>query len=601
MADDRLSRRRMLTAGLGASLIGCTGLLGGATESSAAAQSSTTDSDYYVAPDGSDDNAGTADAPLRTVMEGVGRADPGETVTLASGEYRESVGTVRDGEPDAPITLRGPSDAVIRPEPGASDCLRIEHDHVHVLGITIDGLLEPDRKYEDYEAWVDRCVFITPVARYEEGIQYINGVVVEPSRMGNCGRAMVQTQRVRDSTIGGFELIGPSGMQFDTRVANHKAGHVREVVYIGSSETHRGRSYYKYDGLDRSRNIRVHHIDNSAGYRHSELVDVKLGSENITVEHCTTRNAGHNTEAVVDAVLAIKGNDCTVRYNDIGASPVPVSFGSWAPSDDVDGGDWSRNNEVYGNYFHGFSAGALRLRNGQEPNTGPVSFDDQKRICGNRIERGTPPVTPWAKEINGFTDTVEDRRGQSSVTVTVGAGSDGHTLDPPVVLVDRGTEITWDWTGDQEHYIVRQERVYNDPSTVPDPKQAPYTESTVFDDIGFYRFACTQHHTAGGRGAVIVASSEDRYDFARTDCENVRDGPAPVVMDSAPQDHDGDGVYEDVNGDGEVDIVDVHALYANRNTAAVQDNAIFFDFADDAPSNEVTVLDIQALYNRLQR
>lgn len=602
MAGDRISRRRVLAAGFVGSVIGHTGLAGGRNTSAAPAESATraetdpADSEYHVAPDGSDDNPGTDEEPLRTVTEGLGRADAGETVYLHPGEYRETVKTVRRGESEAPITLTGPQDAVLRPPAGASDCLRIEHSHVHVRGITIDGLLEPDRKYETSDAWADRCVFITPVPRAEEGVEYIEGAVVEPARMGNCARVMVQTQRIRDTAIGGFEVIGPAGMQYDRRAADHEVGHVREIVYVGSPETHRGKDYYKYDTLDRSRNVRIHTIDNGAGYRHNELVDVKLGSTNVTVEYCTTRNAGHNTEGEVNAALDIKGNECTVRYNDIGDSPVPISFGSWAPSDDIDGGDWSQNNEVYGNRIHGFAAGPFRLRNDPDRDVGPVSFDDQRRLCGNHIERGTPPVSQWVGEANGFDGSVTDRRGESEVTVEVGAGSDGHTLAPPAVLVDRGATVTWEWVGDDQHYIVRQERV--DRGDVPDPKVAPFSESKTFDEIGMYRFACTQHHTEGERGTVIVTDAEDRYAFARTDCEDVRDGPPAAVYD-VPQDLDGDGLYEDVNGDDVFDIVDVHALYVGRDTDAMQNYAMFFDFADGSPPDEVTVLDVQALYDRL--
>ncbi|QCC49794.1 plastocyanin/azurin family copper-binding protein [Halapricum salinum] len=476
----------------------------------------------YVSPNGDDANTGDEQDPLATIQTAFEQADPGDTIELEPGEYREEVWTTSDGNPDEPITLTGPTDAVISPPAGASHALRIAHSHVHVRGMTIDGLLEPDRKYQDYDAWVDRCVFITPVSRYDqetgEGPEYLYDVVLEPSRMGNCARAMVQTQRIRDSSIGNFEVIGPAGMQFDRRVDNHEIGHVREIVYVGSPETHRGEPYYKYDTLDRSQNVRIHHIDNSAGYRHNELVDVKLGSSNVTIEHCTTRNAGHNTEGEVNAALDLKGNDCLVRWNDIGDSPLPISFGAWAPSDDVDGGAWSQNNEIIENYVHGFAASPYRMRNGGD--VGPVSFDEQT-FCGNQIERGSPPLDPWVFESNGYDGTVVDKRGQTEVTIDVGAGPNGHALDPPAVIVDRGTTVTWEWIGDGEHYIVRQERVEDDPSTVPDPRAAPYSESKTLDHIGVYRYACYAHHDEGMRGSVVVRDDEQRWDFTRDGCSDL--------------------------------------------------------------------------------
>jgi PKD repeat protein len=59
------------------------------------------------------------------------------------------------------------------------------------------------------------------------------------------------------------------------------------------------------------------------------------------------------------------------------------------------------------------------------------------------------------------------------------------------------------------------------------------------------------------------------------------------------QDLDGDGVYEDVNGDGEVDELDVQLLFAERNSAVVQNSPDAFDFNGDG---KFDILDIQALY-----
>jgi hypothetical protein len=56
---------------------------------------------------------------------------------------------------------------------------------------------------------------------------------------------------------------------------------------------------------------------------------------------------------------------------------------------------------------------------------------------------------------------------------------------------------------------------------------------------------------------------------------------------------DGDGVYEDINGDGEFNVVDVQALYTVRNTDTVQNNAARFDVNGDG---SVDIVDVQALF-----
>ncbi len=521
MTNDSIRRRSVLAAlGSGAvgSLAGCAATVGDARSSIAG-----DDDTLVVAPDGSDWNPGTDDSPLGTIETALERAEAGDTVELRPGEYSEAVSTVRDGEPDAPITITGPPEAVIRPPPGTNECLMIEHSHTHVRGTTIDGLLEPDRKFEDYEAWAPRCVFVTPVGRRDEGVEYVRDVVVEPARIGNSARAMIQTIRMRNVSIGNFEVIGPAGMQFDPRVDDHEVGHVREIVYVGNAEPARGEPYYEYETLDRTRNVRIHHIDNSAGYAHNELVDVKLGSTNVTVEYCTDRNAGHNTEFRVSPAVQLNGNDCTVRWNDIGECPLPFSFAPWTPSPDVDAEDWANDNAIYGNHIHDFAAGPFQLRDARD--VGPVSFDDQRVICGNRIERGSLALDPWVGEANGFDGGVADERGSDEVSVAVGAGSDGHAFDPPVVRVDRGATIAWEWTGDGGgHYVVRAGRVESDPDDVPEPRTGENTQTRSFEDVGLYRYACYQHHDQGMRGALLVANDEDRYAFATADC----DGEVPA-------------------------------------------------------------------------
>jgi hypothetical protein len=69
----------------------------------------------------------------------------------------------------------------------------------------------------------------------------------------------------------------------------------------------------------------------------------------------------------------------------------------------------------------------------------------------------------------------------------------------------------------------------------------------------------------------------------------------PVVGNSGspPADLDGDGLYEDVNGDGTVDVGDVQTLFAHDEDDAIQDHAAAFDFNGDG---QVDVGDVQTLF-----
>lgn len=61
---------------------------------------------FHVSPDGDDAAAGTAAAPFRTVQRGAEAAQPGDTVLVAPGVYRERVAPPRGGAEGKPIVFR---------------------------------------------------------------------------------------------------------------------------------------------------------------------------------------------------------------------------------------------------------------------------------------------------------------------------------------------------------------------------------------------------------------------------------------------------------------------------------------------------------------
>lgn len=75
-----------------------------------------------------------------------------------------------------------------------------------------------------------------------------------------------------------------------------------------------------------------------------------------------------------------------------------------------------------------------------------------------------------------------------------------------------------------------------------------------------------------------------------------RSAPGDVTGNGHPAtDPDGDGVYEDINGDGTVDIFDVQALFSNLDSTAVSGNAAF----DIDGDGRVSVFDVQLLFRQI--
>jgi hypothetical protein len=68
---------------------------------------------WYVSPNGSNTNAGTAASPFKTIQEAANAAEPGDTVLIHAGTYRETVTPARSGTAGAPITYKPYGDGTV--------------------------------------------------------------------------------------------------------------------------------------------------------------------------------------------------------------------------------------------------------------------------------------------------------------------------------------------------------------------------------------------------------------------------------------------------------------------------------------------------------
>ncbi|MFB6161818.1 MAG: dockerin type I domain-containing protein [Halococcoides sp.] len=68
---------------------------------------------------------------------------------------------------------------------------------------------------------------------------------------------------------------------------------------------------------------------------------------------------------------------------------------------------------------------------------------------------------------------------------------------------------------------------------------------------------------------------------------------APIVEDRVPQDHDGDGHFENINANGRVDFDDVAELFQHQNEPPVTEHATAYDYNDD---DTVNLQDVMVLF-----
>ena len=97
--------------------------------------------EWFVAPGKS--GTGTQQVPFGEIEAALLAAQPGDTVVVRAGTYREAVRTVRDGSDDAPITIRaerGHGSVVVTTQ---GTVLHVDHSFVVVDGLVIDGRYAP--------------------------------------------------------------------------------------------------------------------------------------------------------------------------------------------------------------------------------------------------------------------------------------------------------------------------------------------------------------------------------------------------------------------------------------------------------------------------
>lgn len=111
-----------------------------------------------------------------------------------------------------------------------------------------------------------------------------------------------------------------------------------------------------------------------------------------------------------------------------------------------------------------------------------------------------PDYGDWFDDVPNYERTL-DWRGQSDVTVRTGTGSDGYEYDPPAILVDANTTVTWEWTGQGGmHTVTHTDGLFESDYLGAEGDTFAYT----FSDPGTYKYYCVPHQTMGQKGAIVI-------------------------------------------------------------------------------------------------
>jgi PKD repeat protein len=106
--------------------------------------------------------------------------------------------------------------------------------------------------------------------------------------------------------------------------------------------------------------------------------------------------------------------------------------------------------------------------------------------------------------------------------------------------------------------------------------------------------------SADNDGLLVFDEAGTGYTVTGSDAASVTvaaDGPPPIARTGdPPTDPDGDGLYEDIDGDGAVTVVDVAAFLDVFDTPVVESNLAAFDFDGNG---RVSLVDVATLLRQL--
>ena len=307
---------------------------------------------YYVSPQGADSNRGTsADAPLKTIQQALRFAQPGDTITLAPGDYFQDVTSERNGTPEAPITITGPANAVVKGA-GNARIVQITHDYLTLKGFTIDGLHGNAGSRDGYR---DKLLYAIG-AEQRAGVA---GMRVLNMTFRNAGgeclrlRYFAQQNEIASST---FQNCGVHDFRFS---AGGKNG---EAIYIGTAPEQLKDGKNPTADPDQSNGNWIHH--NTFDTQGNECVDIKEAATRNIIEHNTCTGQKDPESGGFDS----RGSGNTFRNN--------TSYGNIGAGIRL-GGDTSgdgTNNDVYANTIRDNKAGGIKFQR-----------TPQRVICGNTM------------------------------------------------------------------------------------------------------------------------------------------------------------------------------------------------------------------------
>ena len=323
----------------------------------------------YVSPQGNDDQTGdTEDRALKTIQKAVDIAQPGESVYLLPGVYRQDVISKRSGFIDRPITIKGTKEAIVKGG-GKARIFEINHDYISLEEFTIDGLHGDASSVKGYR---DKLIYVIgKTAR-----KGVTGLKIISMSIKNAGGECVRLRYFAQKNEIANNTIGSCGA-FDFKF--NDGGKNGEGIYIGTAPEQLSDGRNPTKDRDESNSNWIHH--NTINTQGNECVDIKEASFGNIVEYNNCSGQKDPESGGLDS----RGDKNVFRYNQIsGSVGAGIRLGGDKEKDGI-------NNEVYGNIITNKAAGGIKIQR-----------SPQGKICDNKMEgnSGGDSVGTYGEEFN---------------------------------------------------------------------------------------------------------------------------------------------------------------------------------------------------------
>lgn len=128
----------------------------------------------------------------------------------------------------------------------------------------------------------------------------------------------------------------------------------------------------------------------------------------------------------------------------------------------------------------------------------------------------------YLSEVDNFAGETADARGLEEITVTVGAGAQGLLFEPAAVVIDPGTTVEFEWTGEGGAHNVSNDvddPVFRSGDAVND-EGVLYDFTFEEEHEGAHPYVCEPHDALEMKGVIAVgddALETPTFDFGAGD------------------------------------------------------------------------------------